>query len=73
MLLSQLFLELVIVTNNAIMHEGDAAAMIEMWMSIEVGLVTMGCPSCMADSDIMVMPGGALHAHTLDAVTAETT
>ena len=73
MLLSQLFLELVIVTNNAVVDERDAAAMIEMWVSIKICLVTMGCPSCMANSDIMVMPGGALHTHTLDAVTAETT
>ena len=71
MLLFQLYLKLVVVPDDAIVHDGDSSTMIEMRMSIDIRLVTMRGPSSVPDRHVMIMLRGTLHRHALDAVTTE--
>lgn len=71
MLLFQLHLKLVVVSNDAIVHDGDSSTMIEVWMSINVRLVTMCGPSSVPDSHVVIMLCSTLNRHALDAVTTE--
>ena len=69
--LFQLPLQLVVVANDSVVHDCDAPAMIEMWMRINVRLVSMGRPASMSDGDIVVVLRCTLHGHALDAVATE--
>ena len=70
-LLFQLYLKLVVVPYDAIVHDGDSSTMIEVWMSIDVRLVTMCGPSSVPDSHVVIVLCGTLNRHALDAVTTE--
>lgn len=70
-LLSQLGLQLMVVANDAVMDDSDATSVVEMWMRIDISLVTVSGPAGVPDRHIVVMLGRPLHAHPLDAVTAE--
>ena len=45
--------------------------MIKMWMSIDIGLVSMGCPPCVSDANVVVVLSLAFVLQSLDAVSAE--
>ncbi len=47
---SELFLQLLIVFDNAVVHRYHSTAHSHMRMRIVLGGLTMGCPACMADT-----------------------
>ena len=53
------------------MHESKSVFVIEMGMGIDVSFITMGGPSCVTNSNEVVMLSLALVFQPLDAISTE--
>ena len=71
MLLLQLGLKLVIITNDAVVDDSDATGMIKVRVRIHVRLVTMSSPAGVPDGDVVVVFRGAMDADTLDTIATK--
>ena len=70
MLLPQLGLKLVVVADDAVVDDGDAATVVEVRVRVDVRLVAVGGPARVPDRHVVVVARRPLHAHPLDAVAA---
>ena len=71
MLLLQLGLKLVIITNDAVVDDSDATGMIKVRVCIHVRLVAMSSPAGVPDGDVVVVFRGAMDADTLDTIATK--
>lgn len=71
MLLLQLGLKLVIITNDAVVDDSDATGMIKVRVRIHVRLVAMSSPAGVPDGDVMVVFRGAMDTDTLDTIATK--
>jgi hypothetical protein len=63
--------EVVVICNDSVVHDSDAFLGVEVRMGVDVGLVSMGSPSGVADGDLVVVSAHSLHLHALDAIASE--
>ena len=67
----QLFLEFKVIVDYAIVNEGDSVLVIEVRMSVDVGLVAVSCPSCMSDADVLIVLTFAFLLKSLNAISTK--
>ena len=60
-----------VVSNDSIVDDGDAASMVEVRMRIDIGLVTVSSPPSVPNSNVFIMLSRTLNSHALDAVASE--
>ena len=71
MLLLQLGLELVIITDDAVVNDSDATSVIKVRVRIHVRLVAVSSPAGVPDGNVVVVFRGAMDADTLDTIATK--
>ena len=64
--------QLVIILNDTVVHYGNSTEPIKVRVCIFICLVSMSCPSCVPDSNMVVVASSPFELHTLYAVTTKT-
>jgi len=67
----KLCFELLIITYNSIMYKCNTMFKIKMRMRISICLVSMSGPSCMSDSNLVIMFFFTFQLHSLNTITTE--
>ena len=72
MFLFKVKFQLVIILNDTVVHYGNSTQPIKVWVCIFICLVSVSCPSCVPDSNMVVVASCPFKLHTLYAITAKT-
>ena len=55
MLFNQLVFQLMVISNDAVVDYSDATLVVEVRVSIDISLITVGGPACMSDCHVVVV------------------
>ena len=60
-----------IIFDQSIVYKCDTLFLVIVRVSIDIGLVSMGRPPCMAQADVMLVLCSAFKLHPFDAIAAK--
>ena len=60
-----------VIADDSIMHNGDSPTMIKVGVCIDICFVTVSCPSCVTDCDVVIVFRSSMDSHALDAISTE--